>query len=110
MIAHESQLSFDSEERDLLHSALNEVVNGFEVTDFERTIGAAIGEAENLLVKLRRGNAADHGVTLNVAEARAARNALSETIRELGVEEFHIRTGVDFDRGKSILEDIDRGL
>jgi hypothetical protein len=33
----------------------------------------------------------------------AFRNALRETLRELGIEEFHTRTGYDFDEGKAIL-------
>ena len=47
---------------------------------------------------------------LGMVETRAVRNALRETIRELGVEEFHTRTGYDFDEGKAILRELDKLL
>ena len=40
---------------------------------------------------------------LGTAEIIAVRNALRETVRELGAEEFHTRTGYDFEVGKTML-------
>jgi hypothetical protein len=109
MIFTKSQFSFDSEEWVLLGNALNEVLNGFEVSEFEQTIGATKSEVESLLQKLHQLSKVDE-VQLDLMQARAARNALCETIRKLGVEEFEIRTGYEFARGRAILDGIDSAL
>jgi hypothetical protein len=49
-------------------------------------------------------------VTLDSHQTRAFRNALSETIRELGIEEFHTRTGYDFGEGSAYLKKLDQLL
>ena len=49
-------------------------------------------------------------LTLGVIEIRSVRNALRETIRELGVEEFHTRTGYDFEQGEALLQKLTRIL
>jgi hypothetical protein len=38
------------------------------------------------------------------------RNALSETLRELGLEEFHTRTGYEFAEGEAILAKLETWL
>jgi hypothetical protein len=45
-----------------------------------------------------------------VKDARSIQNALRETIRELGVEEFHARTGYEFEQGKAVLAKLDQLL
>src|SRR5215813_13940980 len=96
-----SVFRFDSSEWRLLGNALNEVINGFSVPEFERTIGTEKGSLERLLGHLHKLRDADE-LVLSVAETRAVRNALRETIHELGVEEFHARTGYDFEQGQAI--------
>jgi len=49
-------------------------------------------------------------ISLDSMETTAFRNALRETLRELGVEEFHTRTGFDFDEGEAILAKLDKWL
>jgi hypothetical protein len=86
----------------LFGNALNEVINGFNVPDFERTIGAEKATLEKLLTHVQALRDSDE-LVLGVPETRAVRNALRETIRELGVEEFHTRTGYDYEQGEAIL-------
>jgi hypothetical protein len=105
----QSVFRFDSSEWRLLGNALNEVINGFNVPEFERTIGTEKGSLEQLLRHLHTLHDADE-LVLGVAQTRAARNALRETIHELGVEEFHTRTGYDFEQGQAILQKLNRLL
>jgi hypothetical protein len=104
----ESQFRFSSEELGLLSSVLNEVLNGFSVPDFDRKIGMKRADVENLLKHL---HALGRGATtLDVDQTRAFRNALFETIRELGIEEFQTRTGYDLSWGNDSLKRLDRLL
>ncbi len=104
----ESQFRFGSDELGLLGSVLNEVLNGFSVPDFDRRIGMKRADVENLLKHLHTlGRVA---TTLDVDQTRAFRNALFETIRELGIEEFQTRTGYDFSWGNDSLKRLDRLL
>jgi hypothetical protein len=103
------QFRLDSEEQGLLRSVLNEVLNGFEVPEFERRIGMNSADLEQLLKHLQTLGNRD-AVTLDIQQTRAFRNALSEAIRELGVEEFHTRTGYDFGQGNATLQRLDQLL
>jgi len=93
----------------LFGNALNEVTHGFRVLDFERTIGATKTELVTLLDHLKTLSKTDE-VVLDQEQMRAVRNALRETIRELGVEEFHTRTGYSLDQGEATLGKLDRLL
>ena len=97
---------FKSGEWLLFGRTLNEVINGFSVPNFEDTIGLDTETLDSLLKKMQTLPKTDE-IALGPTELRAIRNALRETIRELGVEEFHTRTGYDFDQGKTILRRID---
>jgi hypothetical protein len=101
-----SQFRFDSEDLGLLQSVLNEVLNGFKVPDFDQRIGMNRGEAEELFKRIRSLHCGD-SLTLGLHEARAFRNALSETIKELGPEEFHTRTGYTLSHGNASLNRLD---
>ena len=103
------QFHLDSEALGLLGSVLNEVLNGFEIPEFDRKIGMKRGQLKELLKHLHTLPSRDT-VTLDVQQTYAFRNALSETIRELGAEEFHIRTGYDFDLGNAFLERLNQLL
>jgi hypothetical protein len=102
-MSEQSIFRFDSSEWRLLGNALNEVIHGFIVPDFEHTIGAERGSLEKLLTYLHTLHDADE-LTLGVVETRAVRNALRETIRELGLEEFHTRTGYELEQGEAVLQ------
>lgn len=108
-MAEQSLFRFNSAEWRLFGNALNELINGFSVPDFERTIGAEKASLEKLLTHLQTLRANDE-LVLGVAETHAVRNALRETIRELGVEEFHTRTGYDYEQGQAILGKLNRLL
>lgn len=105
----QSSFRFSSADWRLFGNALNEVINGFNVPDFERTIGAEKASLERLLRHLQTLSATDE-LVLSVPETRAVRNALRETISELGVEEFHTRTGYDYEQGEAILGKLNRLL
>ena len=87
----------------LLHGVLNEVLNGFELNDFGTVIGAGESDLRRLFVSLDQ-LPDDVEIRLTFHQTRALRNALRETLRELGEEEFHTRTGVEFEFGESALE------
>ena len=105
----EQQFSFNSDDLGLLRSVLNEVLNGFDVPEFDRRIGMKRAALEELLARLHNFGSHD-AMTLDTNQTRAFRNALFETIRELGVDEFHTRTGYDFSQGKAVLKKLDRFL
>jgi hypothetical protein len=105
----ESQFRFRPEERALLESVLNEVLNGFEVPEFEKKIGMERKCLDNFLKHLHTLSDGQE-VMLDLAEARAFRSALFETIRELGVEEFQTRTGCGFGHGNAVLRKLDHLL
>jgi hypothetical protein len=48
--------------------------------------------------------------TLDLDQTRAFRNALFETIRELGTDEFQTRTGYGFGQGNAVLKKLDHLL
>lgn len=106
-MSKETRFQFGPQEWQLFGSALNEVINGFAVSDFERTIGADEEHLAALLKHLHTLNNSD-ALILGVNETRSVRNALRETIRELGIEEFHTRTGYDFEEGKTALAKLDK--
>ncbi len=105
----ELQFRFDSEESGLLGSVLNEVLNGFSVPDFDQRIGMRRADLEGLFLRLRKVGSPD-AMALDVNQTRALRNALSETIKELGSEEFQTRTGYDFHQGNAFLKRLDQLL
>ena len=108
-MAQEHIFKFGSDEWRLFGNALNEVLHGFDVPDFERVIGSDKVTLQKLLTRLHAMNDADE-ITLGTTETIAVRNALRETVGELGVEEFHSRTGYDFELGKTILAKLNSRL
>jgi hypothetical protein len=100
----------DPSELELLAWAVpNEVLNGFKVENFQPTIGISEGEFGKRANRLRQAQE-DIQTGLTLPEARAFRNALSLTVDELGIEEFHTRTGIDFEAGLQLLRKMDRFL
>jgi hypothetical protein len=84
---------------------VNEVLNGFRLDDFDETIGASREEFRPLLGHF--WGLPEDGVTLDLCQALAFRNALRESLRELGTEEFQTRTGYSFEYGRQILAELD---
>jgi hypothetical protein len=105
-MSYEQVFRFGSADWVLFGNALNEVLHGFNVPDFDEVIGSDWATIEKLLRRLHAMHNADE-LTLGMREMFAVRNAVRETIRELGVEEFHTRTGYDFEQGNAILVKLD---
>jgi hypothetical protein len=101
-----NQFVFCSREWLLLYQCLNEVLHGFLLSNLETVIGIDEPKLAELLVYL--GSLPEKAeIPLDRIQTLAFRNALRETLRELGVEEFHTRTGYDFDEGNAILAKLD---
>jgi len=109
MIVGMNQLFFELKNVHLFRSVLNEVLNGFVVDDFDAAIGMTRADLQQLLTQLNR-LPDDVGIKLDLNRTRAFHNALRRTLRELGVEEFHTRTGFDFQEGKRVLKELDDRL
>jgi len=100
-------IEIDESTRDLLAwNVANEVINGFKVIDFEKTIGVPEQEFRLIALALRdlpKGTKAG----LDLEKARFFRNALAVVLDELEVEEFSIRTGHGFNEGHAVLQKLD---
>jgi hypothetical protein len=104
-----------------LNNVLNEVCNGFHVPDFGTRIGVTRDEAAGLLDRVHALGEAVWGAQTwdaSLARGRAQidladrdlltiRNALSEALRELGIEEFETRVGLSFQEGQARLTYLD---
>jgi hypothetical protein len=99
--------TYDVRDRGLLQSVLNEVLNGFALDNFDVVIGMKRSELGQLLAYLNE-LPGDAEVDLNLTQVVALRNALRETLRELGIEEFSTRTGYDFQVGEVVLEKLNQ--
>lgn len=99
------QFHFDSTKRRLLHSVLNEVLNGFAIQDFDEAIGTDKAELRSLLDNLD-SLPESFGVELDRSQTVAFYNSLRESLRELGEEEFHTRTGFRFEDGNTTLREL----
>ena len=101
----------DLERDDLLlfNNVLNEVCNGFTVPAFESSIGAPESHVRDLLRRIHTLEA-DQGVCVPLLnlELSILENALRETLRELGVEEFSARTGLPFEFGLAALRELEK--
>lgn len=109
MILSRNQSFFGLKNAHLFRSVLNEVLNGFVVDDFEAAIGMTRAELQQLLTQLNR-LPDESAIKLDLKRTKALRNAVRKTLRELGVEEFHTRTGFDFQEGKRVLRELDDRL
>jgi hypothetical protein len=92
----------ESSDGKLLRSVLNEILNGFAIDNFESTVGTPRSDLEKLFQYLS-GLPHNAQVKLTQTQVGAAYNALRETLRELGNEEFQIRTGFDFTESETML-------
>lgn len=116
-----SRIDLSPNELLCVNNVLNEVCHGFRVPDFLARIGVTRDEAIRLLDKVHTVGKHVWGAQVwdaSLAAERAQidladrdlitiRNALSETLRELGVEEFETRVGVSFEEGQARLKDLD---
>ena len=98
------EFRFDAPTGGLLQSVVNEVLNGFGLEHFNKAIGTSRKEFQQLLGHF---GGPEDGVSLNLRQTLAFRNALRESLRELGIEEFQTRTGYTFEFGQRVLGDLD---
>jgi hypothetical protein len=90
-----------------MHQCLNEVLRGFGLDDIEVKIGIEEPKILELIAYL--DSLPDKSeVPFDLVQTVAFRNSLRETLCELGIEEFHARTGYDFDEGEAILLKLSR--
>jgi hypothetical protein len=117
------RLSLSREELVFVNNIPNEVCNGFELSEFIAQVGISREDARKLLARVhdvaaclpdnddeRVGSGAGrHAATLELTrpELMAIRNALFETLHELGIEEFGTRAGVSFEDGQTRLKQLD---
>ena len=101
----ERKFILDSTKWHLLQSALNEILNGFALDDFDSAIGRG-KEDLHILLKYLRGLPRGVTIELGLTHTIALRNALKETLRELGAEEFHSRTGYNSEDAQTILGEL----
>lgn len=87
----------------------NEVINGFAVDDFQQRIGISEDEFKSIAKRLRLISKTEN-IQLATHDALPFRNALELTLDELGVDEFEIRTGYDFDDGNRLLQELNHFL
>jgi len=101
------QFIFCSREWRLLHQCLNEILRGFRLDNLEGVIGIEEPRLTELLAYLDELPEKAE-ISLDLTQTLVFRNALRETLRELGVEEFHTRTGFDFVEGEATLAKLNR--
>jgi hypothetical protein len=89
----------------LLYSVLNEVLHGFALDNFDVTIGKSKQELREFFKHLS-GVSEEATIELDLGMITALHNALRETITELGVEEFHTRTGYSLEEGENLLREL----
>src|SRR5690242_5370593 len=102
---HSNHNSFDlrNGEFDLLvWSIPNEVINGFEVNNFEEVIGTSKDQVKAIANGLR-SRPKSGSISIDRDQALILRNALAVVLQELGVQEFQTRTGFGFQNGEKIL-------
>jgi hypothetical protein len=93
----------------LMWNVPNEVLNGFEVENFEETIGVSEAQFAAIAERLHPETANDL-IRIQSDDVRPFRNALQAVIDELGEWEFQTRTGCDLSEGEKLRDDLDRFL
>lgn len=96
------QFIFCSRDWKLLHQCLNELLHGFGLENPESSVGMS---ADDLMKYLRYLSSLPDKTEIPVDSPTVTvmANVLKETLRELGLEEFHTRTGYEFVEGEALL-------
>lgn len=106
------QLTVTNEENVLLCNALNEVMNGFLVPDFDRRVGV-LDDVERLRRHVSDVLDAARGrdeilISLDAGQLRIFVNAIKEVLKEMGGDELHARTGCDEWVARDLLERLEK--
>ncbi|MBS1800215.1 MAG: hypothetical protein JSS95_10350 [Acidobacteria bacterium] len=108
-IAH-TDIELSASEAELLLNAIpNELINGFELNNFESTIGIGIDQLKSISENFQDFSKSNKFV-VHCSEARSLKNALAAVLNELGIEEFQTRTGFEHDEAQRLLGDMERIL
>src|ERR1044071_8474583 len=101
-----NQYRFNPGEWLLLHSVLNEVINGLPIEDYESVIGLEKADLEKFLGYLHE---LPRDAELRIDERRLVvfRNALHETLRMTDDWEFKIRTAYSSEEARKFLKQLD---
>jgi len=76
----------------IIHNCLNEVLNGFPVSDFEGALGVSQGYATSLMRRLDSGG---NTFVLTAADRGALARSIGLVVKELGEGEFSTRVGAE---------------
>jgi hypothetical protein len=93
----------------LLSNVLNEVCSGFALQNFDARMGASEAQVRRTFEKMQSLSTQEKTrVPVTHEELSLLQNALTEALRELGADDFPIRTGVDFEVGEAVLRELER--
>lgn len=102
-----TEADLETDEVLLFNNVLNEVCNGFTVPDFEASFGATENQVRDLFGRIRAVETnGPVRIQLDNRELLILQHALRGTLRELGAEEFSIRTGLPFGFGQAALGEL----
>ena len=91
----------------VLQAALGEVCFGFSLKHFDAVVGAPRENTRRLCHRLDELNLTQlNQITVSRDDLRVISNAHCETLRELGVEEYSTRTGVEFSVGQALAHEL----
>jgi hypothetical protein len=108
---HNYIASLSPEEKLCLSNVLNEVLHGFRVPKFDQQIGLSHREANDLHIKLMAESTLESPLLeLTIRQLLGLRNALIETLKELGIEEFSTRVGVPVEDAEQMSSQIDGAI
>jgi hypothetical protein len=108
---HNYIASLSPEEKLCLSNVLNEVLHGFRVPKFDQQIGLSHQEANDLHIKLMAESTLESPLLeLTIRQLLGLRNALIETLKELGIEEFSTRVGVPVEDAEQMSSQIDGAI
>jgi hypothetical protein len=108
---HNYIASLSPEEKLCLSNVLNEVLHGFRVPKFDQQIGLSRQEANDLHIKLMKESTLESPLLeLTIRQLLGLRNALIETLKELGIEEFSTRVGVPSEDAEQMSSQIDGAI
>ncbi len=92
-----------------LRAALAEVRFGFRLENFEVALGTTRDHAQILYERLDKLDLFQtNRIAVTPADFLVIKKAHDETLRELGLEEYHTRAGVDFAEGRALARQLDQ--
>src|SRR3974377_2152885 len=97
-----NEFRFSPGEWHLFQSAFNEVTHGLRIADHTSVLGVTKEDLELFLHRLR-DLPRDTELTVEASWLPVARNALRETLEQLGYWDFRTRTGYSIEEAQTVL-------